>query len=378
MRAERMSVLNIRPARAKCGKARVTERERCDRHAMTIDAYLYSTGGHDRAVELSADQVAALGDDQLLWIDVEGCDRDLAEQLGRALGVAPELFERLGGTEPSRHLDNFGGHYAFAVETALRRAPPNVTGDAGQSRLSAAKRADLDDELPAHSQLGFVVGKRWLVTLRRCEIDFLRGFRAQDKGETRIGSLSPSLLVASLLDWHLSEFLHAVSVIERDADALDERILADGAHNDILSEVVAIRRGVSELRLLIARQRPVFHGLSRPDFVLNTDERAAAHFMTLADRFDRAVDEVERSRDVAHGSFDLFTSMTTQQTNELVKALTFLTALIGACAAVAGLLGMNFKMPFFETGAAGFIGVTVGLITLGGAAVLWARHRRWI
>jgi magnesium transporter len=344
---------------------------------MTIGAYLYSAEGHDREVELSTEIVAALGDEELLWIDVEGCDQGIAAQLGDALGVAPDLFERLGGTEASRHLDNFGDHYAFAVETALRRAR-RPDADKARSKQRSTARSGIDEELPEHSQLGFVVGKRWLVTIHRREIDFLRGFRAQDKGETRIGSLSPSLLVASLLDWHLSEFLHAVAVIERDADALDERILANGAHNDILGEVVAIRRGVSELRLLIARQRPVFHGLSRPDFALNTDERAAAHFMTLADRFDRAVDEVERSRDVAHGSFDLFTSMTTQQTNELVKALTFLTALIGACAAVAGLLGMNFKMPFFETGAAGFMGVTAALVTIGAGAVLWARHRRWI
>lgn len=346
---------------------------------MTIDVYLYCAGGHDRAATLGPDMVAGLGDDELLWIDVEGCDDAVAEELGAALDVDPALFTRLCGPKPARHLDNFGDHYAFAVETALRRAKRrSPASDERAAATQDADRIETDDTDVPHAQLGFVVGPRWLVTLHRCPIEFLRNFRAQDKGETRIGSLSPSLLVASLLDWHLSEFLHAVSVIERDADALDEKILADGTRSGVLGEVVAIRRSVSELRLMIARQRPVFHGLSRPDFALNTDERAAAHFATLADRFDRAVDEVERSRDVAHGSFDLFTSMTTQQTNELVKALTFITALIGACAAIAGLLGMNFKMPFFETGATGFVEVTVGLFVLGIGAVLWARHRRWI
>jgi magnesium transporter len=343
---------------------------------MTIDAYLYCAGGHDREADLTADVVQKLGDEELLWIDVQGCEEGLAERLGEVLGVDPDLFIRLCGRDRVRHLDNFGDHYAFAVETAVRR-PRRADREVEHSQASETDRS-VQDATP-RAQLGFVVGARWLVTIHRQPIEFLRGFRAQDKGETRIGSLSPSLLVASLLDWHLSEFLHAVSVIERDADALDERILADGTRGGgVLSEVVAIRRKVSELRLMIARQRPVFHGLSRPDFALNTDDRASAHFATLADRFDRAVDEVERSRDVAHGSFDLFTSMTTQQTNELVKALTFITALIGACAAVAGLLGMNFKMPFFETGARGFVEVTVGLLALGAVAIVWARHRRWI
>ena len=356
---------------------------------MSIEAYLYCANGHDRAVELDRTVVDALDDQQLLWINVEGCDSDTAARLGDLLAVAPGLFDRLCGDRPVRHLDNFGDHYSFAIETPKRRRKPGNADDPPQDDnafepSSPSRSADGRDSHPGGqgslraARLGFVVGPRWLVTIHLEPIEFLRGFRKQDKGETRIGSLSPSLLVASLLDWHLSEFLHAVSIIERDADALDEKILAAGTQSDILERVVAIRRSVSELRLLIARQRPVFHGLSRPDFALNADERAAAHFATLADRFDRAVDEVERSRDVVHGSFDLFTSMTTQQTNELVKALTFLTALIGACAAVAGLLGMNFKMPFFDTGATGFIEVTVGLIITGVVAVVWARYRRWI
>lgn len=348
---------------------------------MTIQAYIYRANGHDEEAALEAATIAALDNETLLWIDIEGCDPDIADRLGTLLGVEPHLFERLCGPRPARHLDNLGDHYAFAVETPLRRAKRGgkaASGKEDDEVPSPERRADYETGRTPRAQLGFVVGPRWLVTVHIKPIAFLQGFRKQDKGETRIGALSPSLLVASLLDWHLSEFLHAVSVIERDADALDEKILQDGTRSGILSEVVAIRRSVSELRLLIAQQRPVFHGLSRPDFALNTDERAARHFATLADRFDRAVDEVERSRDVARGSFDLFTSMTTQQTNDLVRALTFLTALIGACAAIAGLLGMNFEMPFFKTGAAGFIGVTIGMLAASGLAMLWARHRRWI
>ena len=125
-------------------------------------------------------------------------------------------------------------------------------------------------------------------------------------------------------------------------------------------------------------QRDVFYGLSRPDFALVTDSGAAPFYEALAVRFERAIDEVERSRDLVVGSFELFTSRTGQQTNDLVKILTFLTAIVGFCAAIAGLMGMNFKLAFFETGMFGFALVTGGLLLLGLISVAYARYREWI
>ena len=61
-----------------------------------------------------------------------------------------------------------------------------------------------------------------------------------------------------------------------------------------------------------------------------------------------------------------------------MKALTFLTAIVGLCAAIAGLMGMNFKLAFFETGLTGFAIVTGGLLVTAAIAVGYARHREWI
>jgi Mg2+ and Co2+ transporter CorA len=109
-----------------------------------------------------------------------------------------------------------------------------------------------------------------------------------------------------------------------------------------------------------------------------TDTGAAPFYEALVARFQRAIDEVERTRDVVVGSFELFTSRTGQQTNDLVKVLTLLTAIIGFCAAVAGLMGMNFKLAFFETGLTGFALVTGGLVVVALGSVAYARYRKWI
>ena len=60
------------------------------------------------------------------------------------------------------------------------------------------------------------------------------------------------------------------------------------------------------------------------------------------------------------------------------KLLTFLTAIIGFCAAVAGLMGMNFDMTFFKTGTRGFLAVTGSLVVISAVSVLFARRRGWL
>ena len=315
---------------------------------MTIRAMLYDADGEDAAVEVSRAAVEAVEADQLLWIDIDPDDADATARVVAALGIEAKVIARVTDRDRPPYLDNYSEIFAFAV------AAPE-----------------------AGSRLGFVVGKRWLLTLHRHPIGYLSDFRAQDKGETLIGRLSPAMLTASLLDWHLTNYFAEVADIEASVDALDEKILSEGTQREVLDEIVEIRARVSRLRSQLATQRPVFYGFARPDFALNFEEDEDQVFARLSNRYDRAIDEVERTRDVVVGSFDLFTSMTTQQTNDLVKALTFLTAVIGICAAVAGLLGMNFEIPIFKTGMRGFEVVTGGLVGFAVISLVVAKFRRW-
>jgi Mg2+ and Co2+ transporter CorA len=142
--------------------------------------------------------------------------------------------------------------------------------------------------------------------------------------------------------------------------------------------MVALRRKVSMLRTLLSAQRAMFYGLSRPDLQIVAEAGASPHFQVLARRFERAIDEVEHTRDLVVGSFELFASRTAQQTNELVKVLTFLTAIIGLCAAIAGVFGMNFETDFFSTGDAGFYTTIGSLLLITCIFTITARWREWL
>jgi magnesium transporter len=330
--------------------SRMIQNAQCQRKR----AWLYDAHGQDREVEIDGFDLNSLEDSQLLWVDVVTGAGGSAATIARAFNVDPGLFDRVLNSKAAAGVEKY---HRFA--TLLVISPP---------------RPDAEPQ-----RVGFVIGADWLITFHDCaDVNFIDRFRAQDREDTRTGELTAGLLSAALLDWHLESFFACAAEIEHDADVLDDAILARSVPDDLLRQLVKIRRRISALRLALVEQRQTFYGLSRPDVTVEATEADTAAFAQLGLRFERAIDEVERTRDVLLGSFDLFTSLASHETNALVRVLTFVTVVVGISSAVAGLLGMNFKLPLFESGTAGFMTVVGTLLCLSGAALLIARHRKWL
>jgi Mg2+ and Co2+ transporter CorA len=340
---------------------------------MAVTAYLYDADREDR--QISPDDVSklALSDHSLLWIDADQRDDPALGDLIDSLGLDAEVLSH-GPSSERPQLSNYGTYFQFTINAAPQH-------DDGRDESIEAGRGSSPDALAKTGSspiIDFLVSKQVLVTVHDGPVACLTGFREQDKAQTKTGLLSAQVLAAALLDWHLSSFFDEVSRIEAKVDELDDRMLRESANEMVLGRMVAMRRRVSKLRSLLVAQRDVFYGLSRPDIALLTDETATSYYATLPSRFERALDEVERARDLATGSFELFTSRSGETTNALVKILTFVTTITGFCAAVAGLLGMNFQLSIFNTGYAGFLVVTGGLCLISAASVIFARRRRWV
>jgi Mg2+ and Co2+ transporter CorA len=233
--------------------------------------------------------------------------------------------------------------------------------------------------LPPIVRLDFVVGKNWLVTVSEGPLSFLNDFRNRDRGETLIGKLSSAALAASLLDWHLTAYLAGVEDLEQWLDRLDMRLLSRRVSDQtLLRDILRGRQFVARIRRNLAPQRAVFYGLARPDFALVADSDAQEAFKSLERRFDRVIDSVEHGRELVQGSFDLFTTTVAEQTNLLIRRLTFLSLMLGVVGAVAGIFGMNFQTSYTATGETGFwvvVGTLLALILLASGISL---SRKWI
>lgn len=333
---------------------------------MGLKAFRYDAEGHDQAVELTSEQIHSIAHKQLLWIDVEQPAKADLKQLQTLLGLDDATLERLGRGCGTR-VEKYDGYLQFAVVS-----PPSAELEDGHLAHRRNRRPEADD------YVHFLISDHWIVTVHAGPIKAFEDFRAEDRAETVIGALTSYDFAASLLDLHLEGYFSEIARIEDIIDRLDEQALLNPSGSTLLSRMVALRRRVSRLRASLAAQRSVFYSLARPDLQVEGNDVATSHLKALIARFERAFDEAEHTRDMVVGSFELFATRTAQQTNELVKVLTYLTAVIGICAAVAGLFGMNFETRFFSSGDAGFYATIISLAALAGIATIVARWRGWI
>ena len=327
---------------------------------VKLRALLFDADAGDRRIEEDAIDLSALGDNQLLWIDVQDDDHEgsapVLERLCARLGIDAACTElrRLGGKP---RLQNYGDWFLVEVSAVECDGP-----------LAFKSRA-----------LALVCGPNFVLSLHRGPLEILDELYGRERGETRIGTLHAQSFTVSLLDWQVDSYLHAVSELEESVDRLEVAILGRKRYPECLAELARMRRGASRLRRMLAPHRHVFGALARPDFRPGDDDDSAERrFAALEQRFERAMDAVEIGRELVVGSFELYTSRSAQRTNDTMRVLTFVTVLLGTLAVVAGALGMNFKAPLFDSGAIGFWGSLVAMGVFAIIAVVVARLKKWM
>ncbi len=312
-----------------------------------LTCVLFDATGKDRKIEPAQVDLAALEPEQLLWVDGTAAEVRAAANLPAAMHEAMACGADTRGVEIGERV------YQFAL------LHPTVRGTDAE-------------------HICFFAGDNWLLTLSDPRPVFMDRFLAADEGETLRGRLSASALVAAILLDLLSEYRSDLVSIEKAIDKLDETILRARERRAPLKTLAVLRRRVSHVRLTLSEFANIVHALNRPDFLTHVEASDASYFKQLRYTFDRLEDMAARVRETIVNSFDLYDTRVSQDTNQLIKALTIVTVVTGIVGAVASVFGMNFDVPIEHTGTRGFWFAVDGMVVSSLAVLGLAVWRRWI
>jgi len=319
---------------------------------VTIRAVLYDATGEDRTIDLAAGEPPKLGQKQLLWIDLDNrAEADLRLVAG-AIGLEREGLRRLVREDR---------------RARILRLPDRVVLTIGA--------VDPDDEEARRREVDLVVGPNHVVTVHDGPIVAFDEFRAEIEREPDLGRLDAAGFTAGLLDAILSAYFRQIEAVERAIDELDEVAVRSRHEETFLASVLTLRRRIARLRRALAPNREALLPLERPDFELRSD--LGSVWPGVMQRLERAIDGVENARELLVGSFDLYLGRSSQRTNDVMKVLTLVSSILLPSVVLAGIMGMNFKLPFFDE-TTNFFLVLAAMAILAVAILALARWRRWI
>ena len=326
---------------------------------MTVHAWLFDADGLDTEIDLAAADPPKANDRSLLWVDLDGRSRPEIEMVARRLGLAEQMIEPLMHVEDRPRLVLYQDHLHLSIGALVE---PSEEGARASTEV-------------ARQELDIVAGQGRVVTIHDGPMAAIDRLLDGLKGETRLGALDAADLVASIVDSVILGYFRMVASLEQEIDRLDVLALRHRRADDVLEKLVDLRRRIGLVRRILASQREAFAPLARPDMILY--EELGKPWPTLLDRLERAIDAVENLRDSLLGTYDIHMGREAQHANGVMKALTVLSAVLLPSIVLAGLMGMNFQLGFFES-ASNFWIVLVAMAGLAVTILGVAKARGWL
>jgi magnesium transporter len=227
-------------------------------------------------------------------------------------------------------------------------------------------------------ELDGYLGKNFIVTYHH------EAFRSIDLVKSRIRNSifscqkGAAYLLHQIFDEVVDLYAPVVDDFENAIATLEERVFRmKRGNNDILEEIMDLRRSVARLRRISAKQLEVLYRFSHGGLP-HIDINLLPFYRDVHDHLQRISDLSEGYRDLVSGLMDIHFSVIANKTNDVMKVMTIISTIMLPLSLIAGIYGMNFEnMPELKTPYGYFATIVVMIIVAIGLLIYFWR-KGWI
>jgi magnesium transporter len=152
-----------------------------------------------------------------------------------------------------------------------------------------------------------------------------------------------AFLLHQILDQIVDFYSPVLDDFDERVDQLEDNIFTlKRPNNEILEQIMELKRSVLRLRRISAKQMDILYRMSRGEMRLIPHDMLP-FFRDIHDHLIRVTDLAENYRDLISGSLEAYLSVVSNRMNEIMKVLTIFSAIMLPLTFIAGLYGMNFE-----------------------------------
>lgn len=272
----------------------------------------------ERTIQLS-EVMPAIDAGHFIWIDLEA--RDAAEArklLGELRLVSDDIVEdALTSEAATRH-----ARYEDCLHVV-------VSGCHQRGEHFDLERVDI------------VLTQRFLVTLHKGSVAFLKAVRRDYRQDFQRFARSPSFLVYELWDHLIDNYLAVQKQMEERVEQLQNELRAPVVDDKVFARISELGADLLHFRKILLPARAVLTDLStrRTIFISDTTQ---AFLHNMVGTVEHVLQDLLVDRDILSESLNLYMSLVSHRTNEVMKRLTVVSVVFLPLTFLCGVYGMNF------------------------------------
>ena len=224
----------------------------------------------------------------------------------------------------------------------------------------------------------FFLGPNYLVTVHDGKTRSIAGIQDMcGRSDHALGE-GPGALMHRIIDRMVDNYRPEIDQFETWLDELEEQVF-EAPRKETLREILAVKHDVMALRRIAAPQRDAIARLARREFPMFTEE-LSYRFRDVFDNLVRIADEALIFQDRISSLLDAHYSNVSNRLNEIMRVLTVMTVIVAPLTLVAGLYGMNMRLPGVgdQAGSAPFWWLVGGMALTVVVMLAFFRTRRWL
>ena len=324
-----------------------------------MEIFVYPEGSDAVEEGFTVEQLPDLlkNEKAVFWVDMEGPSEADDRVLLDVFHFHPLTVEDCRANRHHPKVEEFPDYLYFIVHA--------VRTDGSSDRFNTV---ELD---------GFL-GRNYVVTYHHETFASIDKVKQSIRSSPVICQRGATFLLHSVIDSIVDDYLPVMDDFDERINDLEDNIFSLHRPNDqILEEILGLKRSVLRLRRISSKQLEVLYRMSHGQFQLISGP-VLPFFRDIYDHIVRVTDLAESYRDLISGSLEAYLSVVSNRLNEIMKVLTIFSAIMLPLTFIAGVYGMNFEnMPELHS-RYGYYAVWIIMIVVavGMLGLFWKRG--WI
>lgn len=300
-----------------------------------------------------------LGNGALTWVHFETFGREEADFLRSEERFHPLDIKDCLGVSQRPKIDVYN-NYLFLVLHF-----PDYNSES--KRLSAV-------------EINFFLTKDALFTIQKQKFKAIRQFfyrtKSIDRIKKEVFSGSSGILLYHILDDLFYQALPVMDRLTKFTKEIENEIYSEGETGDAIRNLALLRRNILEFKRIVDPERFVINTLvhlRRPYF----PEELSVYYDDIHDNIEELWSYVTNTKEIVDGLHAVNESLVTHRTNEVLKILATLSAILMPPTLIASAYGMNISLPIQRSPLAFCLIVLLMAGIVGGLLYIF-RRKKWL